>query len=108
MPSPARILAFPIPKDSASRPPTRPPAGVVATMSIDATEVTELLVRALADDWVATLIAEHRRDPHTAPGCEPVRCGAPRRQAPYAPCLSTGLLANGRCRWHQGPERAST
>ena len=48
MPSPPRILPFPVPKNAASWPPTRPPAGVVATMSIDSTEVGELVVRGLA------------------------------------------------------------
>ena len=50
------------------------------------------------------IIAEHRRDTRPAPGCEPVRCGAPRRQASYAPCRSTGRLANGHRLWHQGPQ----
>ena len=31
---------------------------------------------------------------------EPGRPGAP---APHAPCRNTRLLADGRCRWHQGP-----
>ena len=104
MPSPPRILPFPVPKNPASWPPTRPPAGVVATMSIDSTEVAELVVRGLADEWVATLIAEHQRETRTAQVWGGVTCGAPRRYAPHAPCRSTGLLANGHCRWHQGPQ----
>ena len=103
-----RVLPFPTPRDSASWPPKRPPSGVVATMSIDATEVARLVARELADEWVAALIEEHRREAGTAQGRESVRCGAPRRHPPHGPCRSTGLLANGRCRWHQGPERAST
>ena len=81
MPSPPRILPFPVPKNAASWPPTRPPAGVVAT-----------------------LIAEHRRETRTAQVRGAVTCGAPRRHAPHAPCRSTGRLANGHCRWHQGPQ----
>ena len=79
-------------------------AGLVATMSIDSTEVAELVVRALADEWVATLIAEHRGEARTAQVRGAVTCGAPRRYAPHAPCRSTGLLANGHVRWHQGPQ----
>ena len=104
MPSPPRILPFPAPRNPASGPPTRPPTGVVATMSIDSTAVAELLVRALADEWVATLIAEHRRETGTAQVRGAVTCGARRRYAPHEPCRSTGLLANGHCRWHQGPQ----
>ncbi len=104
MPPPARILPFPSPKGAVRRPPIRPPAGLVATMSIDSTEVAELVVRGLADEWVATLIAEHRGEARTAQVHGAVTCGAPRRYAPHAPCRSTGLLANGHCRWHQGPQ----
>ena len=71
MPSPARILPFPTPKDLASRPPRRPPAGVVATMSIAATEVARLVARDLAGEWVAALTEEYRRDAGTARGRPP-------------------------------------
>ena len=99
----ARILPFPPPRGTAppGGPPPRPrPAGVVATLSIDAKEVARLVARDLADEWVNGLIADHRRRSGA-----PVPCDAPRRHPPHAPCRSTGLLANGRCRWHQGPQR---
>ncbi len=101
----ARVLPFPIPPESpppGGSPPRRYP-GVVATLSIDAREVTRLLVRDLADEWVQELIAQQERPSSIPPG-EPRRCGAPRRHPPHAPCRSTRRRANGRCRWHQGPQ----
>ncbi len=103
----ARILPFPPPRvlAPAGGPPPRPrPAGVVATLSIDAKEVARLVARDLADEWVKGLIADHHRQSGTPASSAPVPCGAPRRHPPHAPCRSTGLLANGRCRWHQGPQ----
>ena len=52
-------------------------------------EVAELVVRGLADEWVATLIAEHRRETRTAQVWGAVTCGAPRRYAP-------GIVAKAR------------
>ena len=101
-PRQARILPFPPPRWSAppgGPPPRRSPAGVVATLSIDAKEVARLVARDLAD---------HQRRSGPPSSSAPVPCGAPRRHPPHAPCRSTGRLANGRCRWHQGPERTST
>ena len=103
----ARILPFASTAVAPPRPapaPSRRPDGLVATMSIDATEVARLVARDLAEAWVAGLIDEHRRASGTRPSGEAVRCGAPRRHAPHVPCRSTGLLPNGRCRWHQGPQ----
>ena len=96
----AHILPFEPGRSGAPRgtPPARRPAGVVATISLDAQEVARLVARDLADEWAAGLIADHQRR-----AGEPGRCGAPRRPAPHAPCRSTRLLADGRCRWHQGP-----
>ena len=51
----ARILPFPPSRGSTppGGPPPRPrPAGVVATLSIDAKEVARLVARDLADEWV--------------------------------------------------------
>ena len=110
-PRQARILPFPPPRGSAppgGPPPRRSPAGVVATLSIDAKEVARLVARDLADEWVKGLIADHQRRSGPPSSSAPVPCGAPRRHPPHAPCRSTGRLANGRCRWHQGPERTST
>ena len=103
----ARILPFLPPRGSAppgGPPPRRSPAGVVATLSIDAKEVARLVARDLADEWVKGLIADHQRRSGPPSSSAPVPCGAPRRHPPHAPCRSTGLLANGRCRWHQGPQ----
>ena len=89
---PARARILPFEPASATLGPPRPassrrPTGLVATLSIDAAEVARLAARDLAEAWVRGLIDEQRR-------------------APHAPCRSTtGLLPNGRCRWHQGPER---
>ena len=55
----ARILPFPPSRGSTppGGPPPRPrPAGVVATLSIDAKEVARLVARDLADEWVKGLI----------------------------------------------------
>ncbi len=98
----SRVIPFPTPAGSTptSRAPSRRYSGVVATLSIDAHEVTRLLVRDLADEWIRELMAQQGL---TAPvRGEPGRCGAPRRRAPHAPCRSTRGLVNGRCRWHQG------
>lgn len=106
-----RILPFPPPRGlaPAGGPPPRPrPAGVVATLSIDAKEVARLVARDLADEWVNGLIADHQRRSGTPSSREPIPCGAPRRHPPHAACRSTGLLANGRCRWHQGPKAMPT
>ena len=102
----ARILPFAPASASPSRPapmPSRQPPGLVATISINAQEVAQLVARDLADEWVHGLIADHQRRAGTSSSGEPVRCGAPRRHAPHAPCRSTCRLPNGRCRWHQGP-----
>ena len=80
----------------------------VATVSLDAKEVAWLVARDLADEWVNGLIADHQRQAGPPSSGEPGPCGAPRRHPPHAPCRSTQRLANGRCRWHQGPERTST
>ena len=104
----ARVLPFPPPRGSAppgEPPPRRRPAGLVATLSIDASEVARLVARDLADEWVKGLIADHQRRSGPPSSSAPVPCGAPRRRPPHAPCRSTGRLANGRCRWHQGPQR---
>ena len=96
----ARVLPFPPPRGSAppgEPPPRRRPAGLVATLSIDASEVARLVARDLADEWVKGLIADHQRRSGPPSSSAPVPCGAP--------CRSTGRLANGRCRWHQGPQR---
>jgi hypothetical protein len=69
-----RVLPFPTPTDSADPPPTRPPPGVVATMSIDATEVARLIARNLAD--------EHHRESGTGATDHCPRCGALRRHDP--------------------------
>ena len=102
-----RVLPFPTPAQSpptgGGSPPRRYP-GLVATLSLDAKELARLVARDLADEWVAGLIADHQRQSGTAASGEPVRCGAPRRHAPHAPCRSTHRLASGRCRWHQGPQ----
>ena len=88
------------------QPPRRSPSGVVATLSIDAKEVARLVARDLADEWVKGLIADHPRRSGPPASSAPVPCGAPRRHPPHAPCRSTGLLANGRCRWHQVPQES--
>ena len=104
---PARLLPFeprrPGAPEPRGTPPARRPAGLVATISLDARELARLVVRDLADEWVKGLIADHQRRTGTPASGESVRCGAPRRHAPHAPCRSTSLLATGRCRWHQGP-----
>ena len=104
---PARARILPFEPASATLGPPRPkpsrrPTGVVATLSIDAAEVARLVAQDLAEAWVRGLIEEQQRTSGTRPSGDLLRCGAPRRHAPYAPCRSTGLLANGRCRWHQG------
>ena len=109
---PARARILPFEPASATLGPPRPtssrrPTGLVATMSIDAAEVARLVARDLAEAGVRGLIDEQRRTSGTLPEGDPLRCGAPRRHAPYAPCRSAGLLANGRCRWHQGPQRTA-
>ncbi len=101
-----RVLPFPTPAQSpptGGSPPRRYP-GLVATLSLDAKELARLVARDLADEWVKGLIADHQRQAGTPAGGEPVPCGAPRRHPPHAPCQSTRRLANGRCRWHQGPQ----
>ena len=106
----ARVLPFPPPRGSAQpggeSPPRRRPAGVVATMSIDASEVARLVARDLADEWVKGLIADQQRRSGPPSFSASAPCGAPRRHPPHTPCRSTGRLANGRCRWHQGPQDA--
>ena len=103
----ARILPFdpgrPVAPGPRGTPPARRPAGLVATISLDARELARLVVRDLADEWVKGLIADHQRRTGTPASGESVRCGAPRRHPPHGPCRSTSLLATGRCRWHQGP-----
>ena len=85
----ARILPFaprrPFAPGPRRTPPARRPAGLVATMSIDAKEVARLVARDLADAWVHDLIADHQR--RSGP---PAPCGAPRRHPPHAPCRRTG------------------
>ena len=106
-----RILPFPPPRGSAplGGPPPRPrPAGVVATLSIDAKEVARLVALDLAHEWVSELIAAQHRRSGTPASRTPIPCGAPRRHPPHAPCRGTGRLANGRCRWHQGPRAMPT
>ena len=101
-----RVLPFPTPAESpptGGSPPRRYP-GLVATLSLDAKELARLVVRDLADEWVKGLIADQQRQSGTPAGGESVPCGAPRRRPPHAPCQSTRRLANGRCRWHQGPQ----
>ena len=102
----ACILPFAPASRRFSPTPSRRPAGLVATLSIDATEVARLVARDLADEWVKGLIADHQRRSGPPSSSAPVPCGAPRRHPPHAPCRSTGLLTNGRCRWHQGPQRS--
>ena len=101
-----RVLPFPTPAQSpptGGSPPRRYP-GLVATLSLDAKELARLVARDLADEWVKGLIADHQRQAGTPASGKPVPCGAPRRYPPHAPCQSTRRLANGRCRWHQGPQ----
>ncbi len=73
------ILPFPPPRGSAppGGPPPRPrPAGVVATLSIDANEVARLVARDLAHEWVSELIAEQHRRSGTPASRTPIPCGA--------------------------------
>ena len=77
-----RVLPFPTPTHSAGHPPKRPPPGVVATMSIDATEVKRLIARGVADTWVTPLIDEHHRESGTGATDHRRRCGAPRQHDP--------------------------
>ena len=57
----ACILPFAPASRRFSPTPSRRPAGLVATLSIDATEVARLVARDLADEWVKGLIADHQR-----------------------------------------------
>ena len=60
----AKVLPFPQPRGASppgGPPPRRSPAGVVATLSLDANEVARLVARDLADEWVKGLIADHQR-----------------------------------------------
>ena len=76
------VLPFPTPTDTAGSPPTRPPLGVVATMSIDATEVARLIARNVADGWVAPLNDERHRESGTGATDHCPQCGALRRHDP--------------------------
>ena len=93
-PRPGRVLPFPPPRGSAppgGPPPRRRPTGLVATMSIDASEVARLVARDLADEWVKGLIADHQRRSGPPASSAPVPCGAPRRHPPHAPCRSRSI-----------------